>query len=235
EAFVSSRDGNLLFYRGVERETGRAKLILVDRRDPSSAKELAIDQHPGTESLHPVLRSVMAGSDELIAWFAQSRDSDVLHIRTLKRREKKDEKSPRTRVDLDLGPTQVLAVVRDGLIEAGDPTFSPDGKQLAFYGLDRDGKIDIYTLDVYAKDPHVRRLTDDLYSERDLSWGDDGIVYAGDATESGRYNLFRIDPENGTRTRLTDAPVDQRFPVTLAGRAHAFVGGAAGANRLLVL
>src|SRR5713101_5477113 len=34
--FVSSRDGNLIFYRGVERDTGRAKLVLIDRRDPSS-------------------------------------------------------------------------------------------------------------------------------------------------------------------------------------------------------
>src|SRR5205085_9893677 len=83
--FVSSRDGNLIFYRGVERETARAKLVLIDRRDPSSSHQIAIDQHPGTESLHPVLRSVMAVCDTGIAWFAQSGDSDVLHYRTLNR------------------------------------------------------------------------------------------------------------------------------------------------------
>ena len=37
DCFVSSRDGNLIFYRGVERESYRAKLVLIDRRDPSSA------------------------------------------------------------------------------------------------------------------------------------------------------------------------------------------------------
>jgi hypothetical protein len=229
DAFTSSKDGNLLFYRGVERETARAKLVVLDRRDPSSAKQIAIDQNPGTESLHPVLRSVMAVSDDAIAWFAQSGDSDVLHVRPLKRKERKQGNSPRVRIDLELGDTRVIRVIRDGVIEAGDPTFNPDGTRLAFYGLDRDGKIDIYTLNLAEKDPHVRRLTDDLYSERDLAWGDDGgIIYASDATESGRYNLFRIDPDVGTRTRLTDAPVDQRYPVTLPGAAVVFASDAGG-------
>ncbi len=226
DLFVSSRDGNLIFYRGVERESARAKLVLLDRRDPSSAHQIAIDQHPGTESLHPVLRNVMAVTDDAIAWFAQSGDSDVLHLRPIRRTERKG--TPRVRVDIALGETRVIRVIRDGLIEAGDPTFSPDGKRLAFYGLDRDGKIDIYTLDLQEKDPHVRRLTDDLYSERDLSWGEDGIIYSGDATESGRYNLFRIDPDAGTRTRLTDAPVDQRYPVALPGGAVVFASDASG-------
>src|SRR5207245_11504565 len=106
--------------------------------------------------------------------------------------------------------------------------YSPACTHIAVYRLDHDGKIDLYTLNLKDAAPHVRRLTDDLYSERDLSWGDEGIVYAGDATESGRYNLFRIDPEDGTRTRLTDAPVDQRYPVTLAGGAVVFASDAGG-------
>src|SRR5439155_15680740 len=183
DVFISSTDGNLLFYRGVERDTARAKLVLLDRRDPSSARQIAIDQHPGTESLHPVLRGVMAICDTGIAWFAQSGDSDVLHFRAMRRRESHEENSPRPRIDLDLSETKVINVVRDGIIEAGDPTFSPDGRQLAFYGLDRDGKIDIYTIDLYTPGAHVRRLTEDLYSERDLSWGEDGIVNATAATE----------------------------------------------------
>jgi hypothetical protein len=235
DAFVSSRDGNLLFYRGVERETARAKLVLIDRRDPSSQKELAIDQHPGTESLHPVLWNVMAIADNAVGWIAQSGDSDVVYFRDLQRVEKKEPESPRVKVQLKLGPTKSIRVVNDGIIEARDPTFSPDGSQLAFYGLDRDGKIDIYVLNPHDRDPHVRRLTEDLYSERDLSWGEDGIVYASDATESGKYNLFRIDPVTAARVRLTDSPVNQRFPVALPGGAVIFSSDASGKSDLWFL
>ncbi|HZX94147.1 MAG TPA: hypothetical protein VFE90_06495 [Myxococcales bacterium] len=235
DAFVSSKDGNLIFYRGVERETGRAKLIVLDRRDPSSAHQIAIDQHPGVESLHIVLWNVMAVSDEALAWFSQSGDSDVLHITPYRRRERRDDKSGRMRIDIDLGGTNELRVIRDGVIEARDPSFSPDGTQVAFYGLDRDGKIDIYTVSTVEADAHVRRLTDDLYSERDLSWGEDGIVYASDATESGKYNLFRIDPVTGARTRLTDSPVDQRHPIALAGGAVVFSSDAGGKSDLWFL
>jgi len=277
--FVSSRDGNLIFYRGVERDTARAKLVLIDRRDPSSAHQIAIDQHPGTESLHPVLRSVMAVCDTGVAWFAQSGAADVLHFRSLNRVLQRPEMEGRDRdrgggardlgggtgaaeaqgqgspggdrsgfsrgdpfafggrgqVDLNLGPDHEIDVLRDGIVEAGDPTFSPDCKRIAYYGLDRDGKSDIYVVDLADPQGRSRRLTDDLYAERDLSWGDDGIVYSGDATESGKFNLFRIDPDDGTRIRLTDSPVDQRYPVAMPGEAALFSSEAGGKTDLWFL
>jgi WD40-like Beta Propeller Repeat len=235
DGFVSSRDGNLLFYRGFDRETFRAKLVLLDRRDPGSQRQIAIDQQPGTESLHPLLWNVMAVADDGIAWISQSGDSDLIHYRALERVERREPESPRVKVELKMSETRVYHVVNDGLIEARDPTLSPDGTQLAFYGLDRDGKIDIYTLNIKEKEPHVRRLTEDLYAERDLSWGDDGIVYASDATESGKYNLFRIDPVTGARTRLTDSPVDQRGPVALPGGAVIYSSNANGKDDLWFL
>ena len=235
DALTTTPDGQLLFYRGVERETGRAKLVLVDRRDPSSSRQLAIDQHPGTESLHPVLRSVMAVTETGVAWFAQSGEADWLHYRTLKRVEFKDPGTNRPQHDLELGRERLIDVLRDGIIEAGDPTFSPDGRTLAFYGLDREGKIDIYLYDLIKPDAHVVRITEDQYSERDLYWNEDGIVFASDATESGKYNLFRIDPLTGTRTRLTNAPVDHRYPVALAGEAVVYASDAGGKTDLWFL
>jgi Omp85 superfamily domain/WD40-like Beta Propeller Repeat len=230
DAFTATPDGNLLFYRGVERETGRAKLVLLDRRDATSARQLAIDQHPGTESLHPVLHSVMAVHDTGVAWFAQSGESDWLHYRALKRLDIRDQQTGRPYVDLELGKERTIDVLRDGLIEAGDPSFSPDGSTLAFYGLDREGRIDIYLYDLLAPPAtaHAQRITDDQYAERDLHWGPDGITYASDATESGKYNLFRIDPQTRVRTRLTNAPVDQRYPIGLAGEAVVYSSDAGG-------
>src|SRR5205814_8481646 len=75
----------------------------------------------------------------------------------------------RGQVDLNLGPDRQIDVIRDGIIEAGDPTFSPDCKRLAYYGLDRDGKSDIYVVDLADPQARSRRLTEDLYAERDLS------------------------------------------------------------------
>lgn len=236
DTFTATADGNLIFYRGVERETGRAKLVLIDRRDPGSATRLAIDQAPGTESLRPVLAAVMAVHDTAVAWFAQSDGYDVLHVRSVARTERRQDGTPRPVIGLRLGKDRFRDVKLDGILEAGDPTFSPDGKRLAFYGLDREGKLDIYVLDLDEGLTHApRRLTDDLYAERELSWGADGIVYSSDATESGSYNLFRIDPETGARARLTNAPVDQHEPVALPGGAVIFASTQGGKSDLWFL
>src|SRR5260370_35327850 len=48
DAFTSSRDGNVIFYRAVERETARPKLLLLDRRDPPPPNQLAHTHHRGT-------------------------------------------------------------------------------------------------------------------------------------------------------------------------------------------
>src|SRR3989441_8903850 len=195
--FVSSRDGNLIFYRGVERDTGRAKLVLIDRRDPSSHKQIAIDQHPGTESLHIVMKSVMAVCDTGVAWFAQDGDSDVLHFRSLDRVVRGVQAGPapapttpgmqrppgrgrgsggpsafagvdafgqRAPVDLRLGPDREIRVVRDGIVEAGRPTFSPDRRPLAFYRLVRDAKSELYTVAFRQGHAHSRRAARDLYA-----------------------------------------------------------------------
>ncbi|MBS2021374.1 MAG: PD40 domain-containing protein [Deltaproteobacteria bacterium] len=236
DTLAATPDGNLLFYRGVERETGRAKLVLLDRRDPASATQLAIDQTPGTESLRPVLAAVMAVNEHGVAWFSQSNGVDVLHVRSLDRLERKAENSARPYIDLKLGKDRQRDMSQYGILEAGDPTFSPDGKQLAFYGLDKEGMLDIYVLDLAEKDAApIRRLTQDSYAERDLFWGPEGIVYASDATETGNFNLFLIDPETGVRTRLTNAPVDQTQPVALAGHAAIFTSTQGGKKDLWFL
>jgi len=66
----------------------------------------------------------------------------------------------------------VLRVIREGVIEAGDPTFSPDGKRLAFYGLDRDGKIDIYTVSLTEPDPQSGG-SPTICTASATCWGDD--------------------------------------------------------------
>src|SRR5205823_5394853 len=87
DAFSSSSDGNIILYRSVERESGRARLFLADRRDKNSATQVAIDQVPGVESLYPVLRSVTALGTNKLAFLARHGSSDGLFVVPYERRE----------------------------------------------------------------------------------------------------------------------------------------------------
>ena len=62
----------------------------------------------------------------------------------------------------------------------------------------------------------ARRLTDDFFAKKDLGWGPSGIVYASDATEHGRLNLFRIDPATGLTPYASGIPLiaNQKYFIT---------------------
>jgi hypothetical protein len=128
------------------------------------------------------------------------------------RHETPEGKSPR----VTLGKRRALKIRPPSggrFIQVSDPAISPDGKELAFVGVAQDGQQDVYV--VAIKGGEARRVTKDPYSEKDLSWGGDGIYFASDATDHGRLNLFRVDPASGARTRLTTAPASDRHPSVL--------------------
>ena len=81
----------------------------------------------------------------------------------------------------------------------------------------------------------ARRLTNDPYSEKDLHWGPSGIVYASDATDHGRTNLFRISPDGSAPIRLTTAPSADRHPTELADGSILFSSNASGKLDLYLL
>ena len=102
------------------------------------------------------------------------------------------------------------------LVAAESPSLSPDSSHIAFIGIDLDGVRDVYVLDRGAAFPRPQRLTNDLWAERQLSWGRDGIVFTSDATEHRKFNLFRVHPERpGEVTRLTYEDRDEFDPLVL--------------------
>ena len=250
-SMTASPSGELLLYRSMDLETGQSRLFLVDPRAPKAALKVVTDGRPGAESLHPVTsRNFDLGEDSL-AYVAEAEGGDVLYwqaythkVEAVEAREGGtqarervdgiDEQGRPWAVRLSLGRRVGYALAEQGVLAAESPAFSPDGRRLAFIGLDRDGQKDLYILEPRAKgDFTLRRLTEDVWAERGLDWGPDGVVFSSDATSHGRYNLFAIDPDlPAAPRRLTTAPYDHRSPTVLPDGRVLFTAFRAGRGDL---
>lgn len=225
DAFSVAPDGHTLVYRSVERNTGRSRIYLADRRDEKSAVQVAVDGVPGFESLHPVLRGVTAVTEDKLAFLARDGVADALYVVPFTRKTKDE------RTKFSLGKRRRFDLSHAGLIEAGDPVFSPKGDRVAFFALDDEGRVDLWIATLATGE--LERVTEDRYAERDLTWSDDApsvfgidsddegadgtLVFATDRTSHGYFNLEALDPRSGKRVRLTDEEADHRGPVAMGG------------------
>ncbi|HET7457684.1 MAG TPA: hypothetical protein VFJ74_08505 [Gemmatimonadaceae bacterium] len=92
------------------------------------------------------------------------------------------------------------------LIAIVSPTWSPDGKRVAFAGLGNGGISDLYVLQLPAGT--LTRVTEDRYEDADPTWLPDGrsLVFSSDrgvAGETGTRNLFRVWLDDRRVTPLT--------------------------------
>jgi hypothetical protein len=80
------------------------------------------------------------------------------------------------------------------------PDFSPDGKSIAFAGL-QNAVADIFIIDLATG--QLKNLTNDPFGDYAPTWAPDGqsIIYM--ARVSGNDKLFRIDIATGKKTQLT--------------------------------
>jgi hypothetical protein len=235
QAMRAAPSGELVMYRSIEADTGQSHLYLFDRRSPSDDVTVAEDDQPGIESLHPVAGQNFALTDHELVFVAQADGQDTIFYQGFVEEaepELCDSKPPKIcgyDVDITLGERHGYELGASGIDAVESVALSPDGTQIAFIGLSAKGQRDVYLLTrkpdpATGADFQLLQLTSDVFAEREVIWGKDGIVYTSDATGHGKYNLFRLQPENPHRvTRLTSEPRDEMNPTVLPDGTVMFV------------
>ncbi|MEN0064806.1 MAG: tolB protein precursor protein [Myxococcota bacterium] len=241
-ALDASPDGSLLAYRAISTDNGRTGLYLVDPRRPGATRRLVADRKPGVESLHPIDPRNFDLGDDRIAYIAERRGRDELIVQAIRHQAAEQEPLPfdtddpaseievfdlpRTadqpntwwRVRIRKGDRERLVLGRYGILAATSVALEPNGRRVAVVGLARSGARDIWIVDLGGPRPKVRQLTDDVFAERDVAWGPDGLVYSSDASADGKLQLFALDPdaERPKPRRLTDRARSHHSPTILA-------------------
>lgn len=126
-----------------------------------------------------------------------------------------------------------------GLIALSSPTWSPDGRRLAFAAITEDGFSDLFVWDLGSGE--LRRLTRDRFLDQEPDWSPDGrwIVFASDRGifgARGRRNLFLLDLETRRILYLTAGDWNDLSPRwSAAGTEVVFTSDRGGRHDLYVV
>ncbi|GAB3032154.1 amidohydrolase family protein [Spirosoma pulveris] len=94
----------------------------------------------------------------------------------------------------------VAKPLTDPLGDCRQPSWSPDGQQIAFHSF-WDGRYHIWTVSAAGGKP--RQLTNGLFDDREPHWSPDGkqLIFASD--RSGNYDIWQLNLDDGKLTQLT--------------------------------
>jgi Tol biopolymer transport system component len=103
--------------------------------------------------------------------------------------------------------------ITDVFNDARQPSWSPDGKWIAFFGY-RDGGYDLWAVAPDGSQQH--KLTWGAFDDREPAWSHDGskIAFSSDRGDplGSDYNIWVLDVASGGLRQLTKNPADDYMP-----------------------
>jgi Tol biopolymer transport system component len=112
--------------------------------------------------------------------------------------------------------------ITDEYNDARQPTWSADGRTIAFQGY-RDGGYDIWAIDTDGT--NLRKLTWGPYDDREPAWSRDGSRVAFSSDRGGNYDLWVLDLTSGELQQVTRDAGDDYMPSwSPDGTELAFIG-----------
>jgi WD40 repeat protein len=177
---VFYRKGEKKYVYFIGNHTGYTSVFRKNLNDPDAKPELVVEGEKTDEfeAFHLFQSKMDISKDGVLAFVTKSGETDALHL-------------------YDIERTRITGTYRfRDLVVLGSPSWSPDGRKIAFSSVDISGNSDLYVWDFEKR--VLSRLTNDVYDDRDPVWSPRGdkIVFSSDRTPfglQGKYNLFQYN------------------------------------------
>jgi hypothetical protein len=196
-SIAPSPSGDLIAVVTINRKDGEADIVLLSSKDGSMVRNLTegFDKDFGFTNL------VMLGERwSTMPWMSWSPKGDRLayFVRTEKER---------TLIVQNVLTRKIEErVAMKTVDEPESPSFSPDGRSIAFAGL-RGGIGDIFLVDLETQE--IQNLTNDDFFDYGPAYAPNGAFLVYNARISGNQKLFRLDLDSKKKTQLTFGTNDE--------------------------
>jgi eukaryotic-like serine/threonine-protein kinase len=118
-------------------------------------------------------------------------------------------------ISTETGEKRKISAPPSGSVGDNTPTFSPDGRYLAFSRMSSQGIEDIYLMPIEGG--AARQLTFDNRTINDLDWTADGREIVFHSNREGDPCLWRVSASGGQPERIMTAGINVRLSVSRQG------------------
>jgi Tol biopolymer transport system component len=186
-----SPSGDLMAVATANRSDREMDIVLLSTKDGTVVQNLTkgFDQDYGFEFV-----VTPGGRWTTVPWFSYSPDGN--HLAFFVRAEKTRSLIMQNVLNRKIEKRIDMKTVDD----PESPDISPDGKRVAFAGLE-GGTGDIFIVDLVTDE--VVNVTKDKFADSAPTWSPDGSYLLYLARISGNEKLFRLDVKSGQKTQVT--------------------------------